>query len=762
MAAAASRPPSRWRGRSFVSAATRFLASVDAEVTLRVGDLKTAAGKLENLQLKLRRTSERIDLDELTFTSGTQLHLHASGSLGGPASDTEGLVRLRIEAPTAAAVATLDQFLALPDAVRKPALRFAVAAPLRLAGTIRRDKGSGTGRTEIMLDGSSAGERMTMVLKSDRPFADLMGGQADLTLTLADKDGSRLLSRLAGRPDVPALADVTGLEPLAPGELTFRASGMPGGKMTAVVRIAAAGTTVSFEGDAHPTGTDRKIDGRLSVASASADTLLAAIGWPVAHDFATSVNFEARVVAGEQNADIEKLDGEIDGAAVTGKAAITYATETPEIDLAVKTKRARLAGLLAPLLAPDAGLEAAATIAVAPEAQSDATVPAGGSDEEVAAEANVWSDDPFDFSPLEGWRGRLHLEAEALDVLDGLALNDANVTVEVSRDGVTLTRLDGNALGGAVQATGGLERGRAGANLMLEANVTGAELEEIFVDEAGRSKAKGAAKARLTLKSSGLTPRGMVAVLEGGGELVIEGGQINGLSPVTVDQAARLLLSREGKLTEETIAQIIGESRLMADFPTGSFTTKLSVIDGMLRAEQVSIEAPQSTVQLKGRVDLQSMRIDSDWTLAPKPAEPLQVPLPPVTIIYSGPLAELRTLSAEADVEALEREILARQLIGGEDQLKGLWPDAEAREGTNLVPDADQIAPIPAQEASVATPDAEQLEAVPQTGAPAQSTKSTSVKTGAVAMPQASVVRPKRKVKRKKLTTGAGDKVGLK
>ncbi len=746
---------------SLIGLAGALVQAADSDITLRIGDLETAAGRLENLDLKMRRAAGRVDLETLAFTTGSALSVEATGSAASGAETADGLIRFRLEAPSAAAVATLDRFLALPEAVRAPALRYALSAPLRLAGTIRQDAEGGRRTCEIAIDGSAAGERITFALRGDAGLFDIAGAQADIVVTMAGKDGGRLLARLAGRAAKSPVAEAASLEPTVAGTLTIRASGIPRTELATVAKLTSDGLSASFDGNVSFAGETERIDGKIAIAVASAAPLLETFGIVASEELSSAVDLTARITAAGSEAAFDGIEARIDGDPVSGSARVAYAGPAPDIDIVLKAARVRLPGLLVPLLA--AGPLAAETVEIA-EASEAITVPAGNDEAGEPEAGTVWSDRPFRLAILDGVRARLRLAADQIEVLNGLSLEDAHLKASFGSGGVVLENMDGNALGGAVKASGALRREPAGASLDLEASIEGAELEEIFVDVTGRSKAKGRTRARLALTASGLTPRGMIAVLEGGGELQIEGGQIIGLSPVTVDQAARVLLAGDTKITQETIGEAIGSSRQGADFPMGAFETKLSVIDGTLRAEQVEITAAQSTVRLKGKLDLDSLQIESDWTIAPKAQAPLKAPLPSVTIVYAGPLAELRTLAAEADVEALERELLARRLIGGEEELQGLWPDALPREDTSLAPDADRIAPLPADEAMAAVPEPQPAETIPGATEPAKRSKKTTVKPKPAAAPQSeattppkpAVAKPKRRLKRKTVTIRDG------
>lgn len=738
--------------RSLAAMALGLVLETDAQVGLRLGELTTGAGKLENVALQMSRGGGRVDLDALAFRTGSQLDVEAKGTM----ASGDGLIRLRVEAPSPEAIAALDRFLALPDIVRRPALRYAVKAPLRLAGTIGRETAKGQSRSEIALDGSADGERVTLRLRSDKPFSEIASGQTDLAVTISDPDGRRLLGRLAGiAVGAPESADPvsaeSGVPERSPGELTLRASGVPKAKLTTVLRLAAAGATASFEGKARIDGDEGTAEGRVSLATAAANDLLHSLGIASSHDVVAAISADARILAKADRLTIEGLSAVVDGAKVTGSAKVVFGETEPLVELALATERASLPGLLAPLLA-------AAPMAVASDAVAEAEAAVAGVVADEEGTPSVWSDHPFDFSLLEGWRGHLDLKAGTLSLAEGLPLEDTSLVIKSSGDGLALERLVGNALGGAVTIEGSLGREAAGASLAVRASASQAELGELFVDPLGRSTAKGVANANLVLKAKSLSPRGMVAVLEGEGELSIDDGQIERLSPVTIDQAARRLLLDGGKVSAEAIGAAIGESRSAADFPLGSLRTKLTAVDGTIRIAATTVEAPQSTLSLEGRIDLDAMRLASDWTMIPKPQSPELLPLPPVTIVYEGALAEMRTLAAEADVEALQRDLLARQLIGEPGQLDGVWPDAPPRQGAVLAPDADRVAPLPAEAAGET---GQGMDGTGETSTVPKATGSASKSVSDANPPSPTPVKSKRKVRRKTVTIRELDEFGL-
>ena len=99
--------------------------------------------------------------------------------------------------------------------------------------------------------------------------------------------------------------------------------------------------------------------------------------------------------------------------------------------------------------------------------------------------------------------------------------------------------------------------------------------------------------------------------------------------------------------------------------------------------------------------------------------------------------------------------------------MSGLWPDAPARESIGLLPDADRIAPIPAQEASAELPTLEPTGAEAAGGSKAKAPKKTAVKPRplvqqrAATVPPSTVVKPRRTAKRKSANVRESDSVGV-
>ncbi len=312
-------------GVGLIGLAGALVQAADSDIALRIGDLKTAAGRLENLDLKIRRAAGRIDLERLAFKTGSALSVEATGSAASGAETADGLIRFRLEAPTVAAVATLDRLLALPEAVRAPVLRYALSAPLRLAGTIRQDGEGGRQTSEIAIDGSAAGERITLALRGDAGLFNIGSAQSDIVVTMSGKDGGRMLARLAGRAVATPMADVANLDPTVPGALMIRASGIPSTELATVAKLTSGELSASFDGNVSFAGDTERLEGKIAIAAASAAPLLDTLGVALSDDLSSAVDLTARITAAGSEVSFEGIEARIDGNLVNGNVRVAYA-----------------------------------------------------------------------------------------------------------------------------------------------------------------------------------------------------------------------------------------------------------------------------------------------------------------------------------------------------------------------------------------------------------------------------------------------------
>src|SRR5690606_40101499 len=99
------------------------------------------------------------------------------------------------------------------------------------------------------------------------------------------------------------------------------------------------------------------------------------------------------------------------------------------------------------------------------------------------AEITDWRDRPFDFSNLEHISGRIKLEADTLALGESFALSDAVIEAVLEPGRITITKLEGQALGGAVSGAFKLEKTTAGGQLSGAFGLWNLRLDQIRSEE---------------------------------------------------------------------------------------------------------------------------------------------------------------------------------------------------------------------------------------------------------------------------------------
>ncbi|MGI9405398.1 MAG: AsmA-like C-terminal region-containing protein [Hyphomicrobiaceae bacterium] len=288
----------------------------------------------------------------------------------------------------------------------------------------------------------------------------------------------------------------------------------------------------------------------------------------------------------------------------------------------------------------------------------------------------VWTDRPFDFSGFEERGVRATIRTANLDLGSDAALKDARLQFTATGKGVQVETLEGEAAGGRVTFSGSLERRPAGAELTVSGAGRGLGVHALDATSEGGTEnapdgADGNLDFRITLKGRGLSPRGIVSVMEGEGEVRTRRLRLPRFSAQLVHDVAADVSEADAEVRTDDL-----KSRLtnrLGDRPLdiGERTISLRIRDGALQADELNISTRAAAIKATTFVDLGRLRLDSEWRVTPKavgggPA------LPPVTVLYAGDIRRLSEISPGFAVSALERELAVRRLEGNIDRLEGL------------------------------------------------------------------------------------------
>jgi uncharacterized protein involved in outer membrane biogenesis len=625
------------------------------EASISAGGIKTSAAVLKNVALNVKADREVITVSKLSAETASGLVLHGEGAV--PLRGTgQGQFNGRIEARSPQAILQVAA-LAGYDASSPAGLRAANLSPASLSIVYGTEPG--TGKATARLSGDAGPVHADGNAQLTGPLSDWKTGLLSAQANLTSSDGNKLLGLL-----FPSAVISPGAS-LSPGALAIRLNGTTDQLQTST-SLTAAPLQIQLDGAAGLIGQALTFKGNAVASSQTPEQFLPAPllallgGEPKANlRVASNIDFaRGRVAAGE-------LKAETPGNLVTGRLAIDAGGQVTRVDADLQASRYSLASFLSYFLA-DSPPEASA---LALPASPGAPLPP----------PDVWSGRPFLFSAFQDTAGRVSLTAKSMKLSEAVTLSDAQLLARLEKGRLDVEGLKGKALGGSLETSFSLTaKGNAVAG-EGEMALAGADLSAL--PSPGTAPViTGQASLSLSAGGQGLSPRGLISVLRGRGDIRLSDGQLAKFSPSAVQKSAEEMLAQPLPLTEETITKRVLVAAQASDFNFRKLRIPVSIQDGMLEIRRASFRGREATVRMEAYLDLNKMQVDSTWQMGV--SSDRRVRWPPVKIGLPGPLRELgarpRTLAADEFVRA----ILVRKMEGDLTRLEGLNKPSAAAQWT--------------------------------------------------------------------------------
>ena len=190
--------------------------------------------------------------------------------------------------------------------------------------------------------------------------------------------------------------------------------------------------------------------------------------------------------------------------------------------------------------------------------------------------------------------------------------------------------------------------GTSAAMPSLTGNVSlvGGTLDAVVWQRAGRAVATGTLDLSANFEATGRSPAGMIASLTGGGTLAIHEGEARYLNP-----QAGVLVIRDSDLgqefTEDALRELFGSYIDNGSLTFAEVEAPFAIAAGTVRFQNIAVDAAETRASGSAAIDLNTMIVDSDWTLTLDSGDDKfggDIP-PQVGIVFRGPLgAPERTL----------------------------------------------------------------------------------------------------------------------
>lgn len=619
-----------------------------SNVSLLVSRLQLPDFEARDVRSAFRYEKGTFDFRELNLATTDGLKVEASGRITGFESKPNGSLKLSIDAPSAPSVTNLARLVGFDGVSRGARRRIEALSPFQLRGNF--DAVAAQNSSKLTLAGKAGGSELTFNGRMRGSFEELGNASIDINGGIGNADGSRLIAQLA--PEVP-------LEKAAAqkgaGYLNISTLGTVKSGLVSKIELQTPQARGQFEGQiallAEPSW---KLTGDLNMRATQATTALSMLrlspgGTPVtgAIDLRASISKEA---AEYQVAD---LTLKIGGETVRGSFKADVSGDRPVADIDINAASVVLPKIAAYLVDWERD-----------DLSSQIANVASGM-------IGPWPEQAFSLSALRAFDGTIRIKAPAFAVADGLTLQDGALKATLAAGTLDVSELRGEVYGGTFAASGSLRalKGRAGFDGQF--SLKNADLAALSKAHGGGKVVSGTGDLDLSFSGEGISPRGLITVMSGEGQLVLSKGTIFGLSPSVLKNAA------ETYLQEEIPDQDVLAARLQEDLQSGrlpyrKIAVPVAVKDGVVRVAEAEFGGDDYRARAGLIVDLGSLRFDSAWSVDALGTTKDEQPLPPVRMVFAGPLSQFSSVSLQLNADNYERFLTMKRMDQDMEKLERL------------------------------------------------------------------------------------------
>jgi len=517
-------------------------------------------------------------------------------------------------------------------------------APATLAINYSADE-QGAGAT-VQLSGTLGAARLDGRVQLKGSLAEWRAGHFSGQLALSAADGDKLAALLSPKAGPAAVASAS------PGAVTIRVNGAPD-RLDTSVTVKTPSLQAQIDGAAEFDKAfffSGKAQGSTPVPERFLPPALLAL---LAGEPQTGLKVETNIAFSSGHLDATKLRAESSKNVVAGHLAIGFADRLTEVDADLKADQLSLPSILTYLLAPPPSDRLTVALSAAMPGPSP----------------DIWSDRPFVLKVFQDTAAKVSLAAKTMKLSDTLALSDAQLSATLDDGRLDIQKLQGKALGGDVSASLDLDGRAAIVAASAQLSLSKADISALA---ANGSPPLVTGKGSLSLRASGqgLSPRGILSVLQGRGVIALTDGQLAKISPARVQKSGDELAAAQQPLPEDTIKKKVLDALQSADFKYRHLKIPVRIRNGTAEIPRASFRNKDGAVRMEAYLDLSNMQADTTWQAGV--ASDRHLRWPPVKVQLSGPLRELGGRPRVLSAEDFARTILVRKMEGDITRLESL------------------------------------------------------------------------------------------
>ncbi len=628
------------------------LAGVDADVEIAFGAVALPGMAEGPLDAQFSYRDGTLDIARLSFSAGETLSVQGQGRVEQLTKAPSGKVDFALKAANQDAAKLIVETLGLPEWLGNDGQRIARLAPLDLAIGVDAKRSGDVSNVALDIAGSAGETNLAVKGMFEGRIDNFESGAIDGEATLTSSDARQIVELIAPEK-APKRLDG---EAAAPGEgvLRIKAKGSPGAGMETSASLSAQLIDVRFDGQSRWLNGWLALEGDFAVSSPDDAFAYALAGLPAPPDREAAFDLRGKIVSESGIYRLTEISGSVADADIGGTASLDLAQARPAVIADVTATRLSLAALLGLSVAWDRN-PATEDVVADGTAQGGSVWP---------ARAFGLGDAAADFD--------LKIVAPTVALFEGVEADNARVELSLRPNVLQLTKLEAELFGGRLAMSGKLEGKGTSAALEATIDLADAQLDPLGRAIAGRVIAEGPVGLSLTVNGEGLSPSGLIAGLDGKGQIALGDGMLRNLSAQPLKEVAAYAAKRDGGERAESLVRDLGPKLISGAFGFKPASIPFELRAGTLRVSDANLLSEGARAEFRAYVELVSLRLDSEWNMRLSGGDARLADMPPVNLVIAGPLSDAGALSATVATSAVERYFTMRRMEADVEQLENL------------------------------------------------------------------------------------------
>jgi hypothetical protein len=334
--------------------------------------------------------------------------------------------------------------------------------------------------------------------------------------------------------------------------------------------------------------------------------------------------------------DISSLDLRIGGETIGGKASIDVSGKRPIADINIGAQNIilpKLAAYLVDWQRKDISSQLA----------------------EATSGKSIWPSQAFSFRAFESADGKLKMKADTMLLTDGLTLSKAEFQASLKDGALTVSKLDGKLYDGAFSGNGSLKSTNGRIALNGHVKLDNIDIAKLTAASDAKPLFKSEGDLELAFAGEGFSPRGLVTIATGKGTFNLTKGVLDGLSPSAIKNAAdNYPEEKAAKKKKRWSEQLTGKLR-KGKLNIPAISAPVMLQNGLLQVQDLKVAGKNYKTEIDTTLDFSTFHLDSAWEVITSRKSKYGEDLPPVRIVFAGPIANFTALQPRIDHGELER-----------------------------------------------------------------------------------------------------------